>query len=250
MLGCFSSSSVAQQTSNPFESVSKQGDWTVGVPSADDVAVPTVVPNNPVQPASETDSITIGAVSVNSGSQIPPAALASSYEKFIGQETSQALLQDLAGAVSAAARDSGYIFASAQIPPQSVKIGVVEVLLDPGPIDEVRIIGSQNKQLRKILDKVQSSAALAHVVERQLLLAGDLPGITLVNSNYLREGGKGVLVVSVREDRAKGHIALDNYGPATLGPIRTRLDLDLAGLLTDSDVLTTNVIGTVAQPKS
>jgi len=47
----------------------------------------------------------------------------------------------------------------------------------------------------------------------------------------------------------KGHIALDNYGPETLGPIRTRLDLDLTGLLSDSDVLTTNVISSAFQPK-
>ena len=130
-----------------------------------------------------------------------------------------------------------------------MKIGVVEVLLDPGAIDEVQIIGSQNRRLRKILNKLLSPAARSDVVERQLLLAGDLPGITLLNSNYNREDGKGVLTVSVRENKAKGYLALDNYGPNTLGPIRARLDLELAGLLSDSDVLTTNVISSALQPK-
>ncbi|WP_197460275.1 ShlB/FhaC/HecB family hemolysin secretion/activation protein [Sphingorhabdus sp. M41] len=219
------------------------------MPSGNDVVAPAVVPQQLDQQARENPSITIGAVSINSGSQIPAELLASSYEKFIGQEASEDLLRDLASDVSAAARNRGYIFASARIPSQSVKIGIVEVLLDPGAIDEVRIIGSANRRLRKILDELQRPAALSDIVERQLLLAGDLPGITLLNSNYQREDGKGVLVVTVREDKAKGHVALDNYGPETLGPIRMRLNLDLPGLLTDSDVLTTNVIGSAIQPK-
>lgn len=244
-----SSAAFAQQAGNPFESVSNQGDWTVGVPSGNDVVAPVAVRDDTAQTTSETHSITIGAISVKSGPQIPAGVLASSYEKFIGLEANEAMLRELATAVSNTARNNGYIFASAHIPSQSVKIGIVEVLLDLGAIDEVRINGSKNKRLRKILDKLRAPAALSHIVERQLLLAGDLPGITLLNSNYQREDGKGVLIVSVREEKAKGHIALDNYGPETLGPVRTRLDLDLTGLLSDSDVLTTNVISSVFQPK-
>lgn len=249
LLFCSSSAAFAQQAGNPFESVSNQGEWTVGVPPGNDVVAPIVVRDDTFQPTSETPSITIGAVAVKSGPQIPADVLARSYEKFIGLEANEDVLRDLASAVSAAARNNGYIFASAQIPSQAVKIGIVEVLLDPGAIDEVRIIGSQNGRLRKILDKLRSPAAVSQIVERQLLLAGDLPGITLLNSNYQREDGKGVLIVSVREEKAKGHVALDNYGPETLGPVRMRLDLDLTGLLSDSDVLTTNVISSVLQPK-
>jgi len=245
-----SSSAWAQQSGNPFESVSNAGEWTVGVPPGEETVATGVAAEQPVRnPDAEASTITIGAVSVNSGPHIPAEVLASSYEAFIGQEASEDLLRDLASAVSSAARNEGYIFASAQIPPQSVKIGVVEVLLDAGAIDEVRIIGSGNKKLRAILERVKGPAALSPVVERQLLLAGDLPGITLLKSNYIRENDRGVLIVTVREDKAKGHIALDNFGPDTLGPIRARLDIDLAGLLNDSDVLTTSVISSILQPE-
>jgi hemolysin activation/secretion protein len=260
ILGCSSSNSFAQQTGNPLDSVSDLGEWTVGVPTGNDIVTPSMSAapiEVPDQTAGQPDTresngssaITIGAVNVNSGLQIPANILASSYEAFIGKAASQDMLRDLASAVSAAARDRGYIFASAQIPPQSVKIGVVEVLLDPGAIDEVRIIGSKNGRLRKILNKLECAAALSHIVERQLLLTGDLPGIKLLNSKYVREDGKGVLVVTVREINAKGHLALDNYGPETLGPIRARLNIDMTGLLSDSDVLTTNVISSALQPK-
>ena len=239
MLGCLSSAVLAQQSGNPLESVGDPGEWIVGDPTGNDMvasislAKPEAVPDQSLQQSNESRSITIGAVSVNSGSQIAGDMLASSYEKFIGQT----------------ARNRGYIFASAQVPPQSVKIGVVEVLLDPGAIDEVRIIGSNNRRLRKILDQLECKAALSHEVEQQLLLAGDLPGIRVLNSKYQREEGKGVLIVKVREDKTKGHLRVDNHGPETLGPIRARLNLDVAGLLTDSDVLTTNVISTALQPK-
>ena len=246
----YSSSALAQQSGNPFESVSRQGEWTVGVPSGDEAITTGVTAEQSLQPDNlDTPSITIGAVSVNSSPEIPGSALASSYERFIGQEVSEDLLRELASAVSEAARDRGYIFASAQIPSQAVKIGVVKVLLDPGAIDEIRINGSRNSKLRRILEKLQGPAALSHNVERQLLLAGDLPGITLLKSNYLREDGRGILLVTVREDKAKGHVALDNFGPDTLGPIRARLNLDLNGLLSDSDVLTTNVISSILQPE-
>lgn len=250
LLAFHSSSVFAQQAGNPFESVSNQGEWTVGVPAGDEAVAPGIAADQPVD-ASNTEalSITIGAVNVNSGPEIPAEVLARSYEKFIGQEANEDLLRDLASAVSSAARNEGYIFASAQIPPQSVNMGVVEVLLESGAIDEIRIVGSENRKLRKILEKLKGPAALSHMVERQLLLAGDLPGITLLRSNYLRDGGIGVLVVTVREDKATGHIALDNFGPDTLGPIRTRLDIDLTGLLSDSDVLTTNVISSILQPE-
>lgn len=250
---CYTPHALAQQTGNPFESVGNQGEWIIGDPvgrdQASQMASSVVNESHQGTVPSESGTITIGAVRVETGPEIPTHALASSYEQFIGQVASQENLSALASAVSSAARERGYIFASAQIPPQSVKIGVVSVLLEPGAIDEVRIIGSTNSRLRKILNKLRCAAARSEVVERQLLLAGDVPGISLENTSYQSENGKGVLIVTAREDDAKGHVAFDNYGPETLGPVRARLDLDIASLLTDGDVLTTNVISSALQPR-
>tara|TARA_R110000796_G_scaffold8843_3_gene28599 strand:+ start:14480 stop:16111 length:1632 start_codon:yes stop_codon:yes gene_type:complete len=250
---CHSIPALAQQNRNPFESVDNRGEWVAGDAGTrgqmEQVVAPTVAENSlhPTPPGSS--SITIGAISVTTAPEIPSQILVTSYEKFIGQEASQENLSALASAISTAARERGYIFASAQIPRQSVAIGVVSVQLDPGAIDEVRILGAQNKRLQKILNKLHCNAAHSDMIERQLLLAGDLPGISLENTSYQRENGKGVLIVTVREDKAKGYAALDNYGPKTLGPFRARLDLDIAGLLMDGDVLTTNVISSVQQPR-
>ncbi|MEO9920335.1 MAG: ShlB/FhaC/HecB family hemolysin secretion/activation protein [Parasphingorhabdus sp.] len=239
---------MAQQAVNPFESIREAGADGHDRQQSNNVAV-SVNGQQMVNGQDAAAHITVGAVSINSNGQIPPEPLASSYEPFIGLNADGETLQQLASAISDAARDQGYIFASAQVPPQSVKIGVVQVQLDPGAIDEIRIIGSKNRRLRRILNKLKCNAARAETVERQILLAGDLPSIRVNNTSYLRENGRGVLVVKVTEKKSRGYAALDNHGPNTLGPIRARLKLDLAGLLTDGDVLTTNVISTVAQPK-
>jgi len=246
--GAVSSAVSAQQTANPFESVGGDEVWTVGDPTSDRTAVPVIAPNE-LTGISDNSTIMIGAVNVETSLQIPASALAGSYEQFIGQEATIDVLQQLASAVSRTAREEGYIFASARIPSQSVKIGVVAVELDPGAIDEVRIIGSQNKRLQKILGSLKSNAARSSMIQRQLLLAGDLPDISLVNSSYVREDGRGVLVVTVNDIKAKGYAALDNHGPDTLGPIRARLNLDIAGLLSDGDVFSATVISSALQPR-
>lgn len=246
-LGAVSSAVSAQQTANPFESVDG-GVWTVGDPTSDRTATPVVAPDKLTE-ISDSSTIMIGAVNVETSLQIPPGILAGSYEQFIGQEATREVLQQLASAISTTAREEGYIFASAKIPSQSVKIGVVAVELDPGAIDEVRIVGSQNKRLQKILSSLKSNTARSSMIQRQLLLAGDLPDISSVNSSYVREDGRGVLVVTVNEIKTKGYAALDNHGPETLGPIRARLNLDIAGLLNDGDVFSATVISSAFQPR-
>ncbi len=252
LLFCAPFTVFAQEAGNPFESIAREDIWTAGDPADNQISLPIDSAAAPTQitdhSADSNTDVTIGAVNISSDIDIAAATLAEGYEQYIGQTASRATLQELASAVSDTARDQGYIFASAEIPAQAVTLGVVTVKLNPGAIDEVRIIGSDNQRVRKILDRLIGRAARSEDVERQLLLVSDVPGLTLEQTNYQREYGKGILIVRVNEKSAKGYAALDNYGPETLGPIRARLELDIAGLLTDGDVFSANVISTVAQP--
>jgi len=243
----FAAGNAAAQLSNPFESVGSDR----GILADETVShgTPTKISNErPANEPSGAGHVTLGAINVDSNNQIPAQLLANSYERFIGESADDKMLKDLADVVSEAARQQGYIFASAEIPPQSIQIGVVTVKLDPGPIDEIRIIGSKSRKLRRILEKAKGRAARIDIVERQLLLAGDLPGIRVKNSSYLKEDGKGILMVQVAEKKSKGYAALDNFGPETLGPVRAKLKLDIPGVLFDGDVLTVQATSTVTQP--
>ncbi len=244
---CSASIAAAQQTANPFDSVGENQQFPAA--TLPDNQVQTQIVENSVQAGDSNPSgTTIGAVNVQAPAGIPLAPMASQYEAFIGQSASADVLSQLASTVSRSAREQGYIFASAEIPAQAVQMGIVSVNLDPGPIHEVRIVGSDNRQLQRILDRLICDGIQSAVLERQLLLAGDLPDISVQNTRYLRENGKGILVVTVREQKARGYATIDNYGPTTLGPVRARLKLDISGLLQDSDVLTTTVTSTIAQP--
>jgi hemolysin activation/secretion protein len=205
----------------------------------------------PVEPMPQNalDGIFVGAINIDGTKQIAPEVFAPVVESFVGKRVSAPELQQMARSIANRARDQGYIFASAMVPEQSVRLGIVNVILDEGAVDEVRIIGSNNRRLRKILQKIAGGAVRKQDVERQLLLAGDLPGISIASTSYLRENGQGVLIIEVVEDRARGSVGLDNYGSKGFGPARARLQLDLTGLLDDGDTLTTQVLATPAQPK-
>lgn len=195
-----------------------------------------------------TAGVFVGAVHIDGGREIPRAAFAQVIERVLGKEAETGDLQALARAIATEARKQGYIFASAMIPQQMLTAGTITVKLDAGSVDTVRIIGSRSARLRRTLDMIVGSAVRTETMERQLLLAGDIPGIVIDSSRYVREAGGNVLIVSVHEDRHSGFIGLDNHGQRDAGPARLRLRYDMTGLI-DDDRLTVQVLATPMQPR-
>jgi hemolysin activation/secretion protein len=189
----------------------------------------------------------VGAVHIDGGREIPRAAFAPLIERVLGKEAATSDLQALARAIATEARKQGYIFASAMIPEQTVSAGTITVRLDAGSVDSIRISGSNSVRLRRTLDVIVGPAVRTETMERQLLLAGDIPGIVIDSTRYVREAAGNVLIVEVHEDRHSGFIGLDNYGPRDSGPARLRLRYDMTGLI-DDDRLTVQVLATPMQP--
>jgi hemolysin activation/secretion protein len=196
--------------------------------------------------ASPAIGVFVGAIQVDGGREIPRATFAPVIERFIGQRADTSDLRAIARAIADAARRQGYVFASAMIPAQNAETGTITVKLDPGAVDAVRIVGSDSVRLRRTLDLIRGPAVRREVLERQLLLAGDIPGIIVDTSRYAREPDGAVLIVEVKEDRLSGAVGADNYGSREIGPARARLRLDLTGLM-DGDVLTLQAVATPLQ---
>lgn len=194
-------------------------------------------------------TVFVGAVQIDGLDKLSPSLFVPVIEKAMGREAQPEDLVALAGAIANTARTQGYIFASAIILPQTVQAGVLRVQLDEGAVDEVRISGSDNGRLRSILHHLISRSAQKDEVERQLLLAADVPGITITKTRYVRENGKGVLLVDVHEDRGRGLLVADNQGPDATGPVRVRLSYNFNSLLTDGDVLYVQLLDTVVEPE-
>ena len=223
------------------KSSSAQPQPTTGAPVAPS-AIQTASPT-----ANETSAV-IGAIQIDGRSETRVRDFAAVIEQHLGEEGRPEALSNIAASIANVAREQGFIFASAMIPPQSLHAGLLRIKLDEGRVDEVRIIGSDNRRLHSILMQLRGRVGTRRQVERRLLLAEDLPGITILQTRFVREQENGVLVVEVRDGDA-GYIGLDNYGPDANGPIRARVSYDLAGLLNDGDLLSVQIIDTVAQPR-
>ena len=85
-------------------------------------------------------------------------------------------------------------------------------------------------------------------VERLLLIAGDIDGITIVRNRYVREGKRGILLVDLFARPQRLRAVLDNDSTAPVGPLQLRLDADIAGLLAADDVVSVTYVTTPAQP--
>lgn len=190
----------------------------------------------------------VGAVRVEGGERFGAAAFASQIESVLGKAADEGTLQQLANAIARQVRDEGYIFASVIVPPQAVRMGIVTVRLDPGLIDEVRIIGSTNRLLSRTLQPLARHAVRKQELERQILLAEDIPGIRVVRTRYLREGDRRILEVQVSEDRVEASLALDNWGSSNYGPVRARLSGSVSSLAVPGDQIDASGTLTVAEP--
>jgi len=187
-------------------------------------------------------------INIEGGDDLPGAEMAAAIAPFAGHRLSGGDLQDLLTAVSGVARAHGYLFAHSAVPPQMITAGVLHIALDEGRVDEVRLTGTARSAVVEVLRPLQGHAPKRDEVERRLMLAGDLPGITIGKVSYAIEGSKGVLIVPVRFTRTSGSATIDNRGLDALGPERARLSVNVNSLLTDNDQVTFQGLATPVQP--
>jgi hemolysin activation/secretion protein len=220
---------------------------------------------NPVQPkrkapltvsrpeAGSTDirsEILAGAIHIDGASELPPGAFTAVIEKYVARTLSGADLRSLASDVANVARSAGFGLATAWIPQQRIDNGVLRVMLDEGRIDAVEVTGNGAAAVRPYLEPLAGSRSVSTgALERQLVLAGDVPGIRMGKAKLQRRGGRNILVVQAVRDRVRGYASIDNWGSSTVGPVRARLTAEINGLLAEDDSLTVGGIVTPMQPK-
>ncbi len=217
-----------RSSARPEERFAKPVDLTIAEPQMPDSA--------PLVEEAPTN-FRIGAIGVVGADALDVEVFSPVVETFIGQEATEEDLASLTQQIADIAREEGYIFASAYIPEQSVQMGVLEIKLIEGMVDAVRIIGSDNQHLLKLLSSLEGKVAHRPEIERRLLLAGDIPDIRVRSTKFLQEDGRNILQVTVRERGDRARIQADNYGSESFGPIRARLSADLKAAINDSDAL-------------
>jgi hemolysin activation/secretion protein len=181
------------------------------------------VPKTEVR-ASTKPLFKLRAVSVAGASAIAGDALAEAYRPFLGKTVSQADLVAIAGAITELYRASGYSLSRAIIPPQDIKGGKIRVKVIEGYIAEVALKGDDVDRfwIRPLLDRIVGERpSQQKTLERQLLLANDVPGVQVADTSLEEIGrlsGKFRLIVRVKTWRIFTALGVDNQGAAAVGP--------------------------------
>ncbi len=208
-------------------------------------------------PAAGTGAETIGSsmqlmvrgVTVEGAGDLNDNRVRAAVAPFENRLLSREDLQRLLAAVSGVARADGFLFARSTIPAQELTDGVLLIRLDLGKIDEARLIGADVPAAQDLLAPLVGRAPRKTELEQQLMLVGDLPGVSLGSSRYVVENGRGILVVPVSHKAVTARAALDNRGLSALGPIRLQLGVDINGVLASDDQLSIDGVITPVQPK-
>ncbi len=210
---------------------------------------PTIVESRASVDSATAEAVMIGAVQIEGLEILSPTMFSAVVDDFVGQELDTTGLERLARAIADRARREGLVFASAMVPPQSIRMGVVRVQLDEGRVDEVRIEGTYNARVARLLQSLAGRAVRGDELERALLTAADSPGVTIGQTRFERAGGRGILHVEVARKLARGKVEADNSGSKGIGRVRARLSLDLSDLLGEGDNLSVNAVSTPINPK-
>ncbi|KQN25492.1 hypothetical protein ASE86_04445 [Sphingomonas sp. Leaf33] len=204
-------------------------------------AVPaTVIP--------ETIAVEVGAITFEGLRDLSERDFSDIFARYIGRSLSADELTRLTEEIGSRARGRGYVFASAAIAPQRLSAGVLRVQYDPGILEAVRIDGDENAAVRAALAPLIGRPARMDEVERRLLIAGDVSGVTILRSAFVREDGRGTLVVKTSETRTRVRAVFENDSTAPIGPEQFRIDADINGVLASDDAFTVTYVSTPFEP--
>lgn len=189
----------------------------------------------------------LSRVSVTGAGAVASDTLAAAYRPYLGRTVSKADLADIADKITAIYRDAGYALSRALIPPQDVKDGRIRIQVVEGAIAEVVLKGdgAEHFGLHALLDPLtQERPARLATLERQLLLASDIPGIRIADTGLEEIGtasGKFRLTVFVEAWRVFTTVSLDNRGTPAVGPLQGYLATSVNSVLQTSDMFAVNL---------
>jgi len=174
---------------------------------------------------------------------LPPEQFRPIYAALIGTQVTVTKILDVADAIEDTYRRQGYVLAHAFVPPQRVRDGVFTINVVEGYVTALAFEGGDDatqKLLRSYLQPVLAARPLAlPVLERALLLANDLGGITA--AGVLRPApavpGASELLVTITPSRVTGGLNLDNRGSQFAGFWTMAGDAEANGVIAAGDQL-------------
>jgi hemolysin activation/secretion protein len=200
-----------------------------------DQVVPQVEPERQIQGDATKIKFNLTAVVVEGSTVYDAGALSEAWAGMVGKQISLADAQLIADRITARYRNDGYILSRAIIPAQRIAGGSLRIQVVEGYIKDYRIdgvfpdgmagggpISGVRAKLAAYAEKMVGTRPItAKMMERYLLLANDLPGITAQAVLAPAQGGDpggATLVVQAKKKAVDFFGSVDNYGSRFSGP--------------------------------
>ncbi|MEJ8857949.1 ShlB/FhaC/HecB family hemolysin secretion/activation protein [Variovorax robiniae] len=209
-------------TQNPCDSCNRQVAQAARPPAG--AAMPQDLPRTPAPPP----TFRLNDIRLNGAQALSADELKSATQPYIGRDVALADLEALAKAITDLYRARGYFLATAVVPVQTVRDGVVEISVIEGKLGKVDVLVAPDApiseaRVRGFLSDLQPGQAVnAQSYERAMLLLSDQPGMRAASG--LQEGltpGTSDLTVEVTPARRWAFQAeADNHGTEESGRYR------------------------------
>lgn len=191
--------------------------------------------------------LVVGAIDIVGLREMTRAAFAEIIERYVGRTLTGAELASLANALASRAREV-YPLANATIERQSLRAGVLQIRIDEGQLDEVALDGPAHAAVLATLRPLVGAHPVTRAaLERRLLLAEDIDGVTLGKVRVERRADRNVLVVPLIYSRFAMQYSLDNDSTRPLGPLEVLASGRANCLLDDDDTLHAFVLNSVPE---
>lgn len=190
----------------------------------------------------------IGAIEIVGLSRLRNADFSDIVQQFIGQTLNGDEVAALVDRLASRARQR-FPLASARIAPQTLIAGILRVEIDEGHVDAIELKGFSNSRLEGILRQLITEAPVtAGQLERALLLARDLDGVSIRETRIRRDGERNILVVQGSYDRFRGQLTIDNDTTNPIGPLEVLAFMQGNGVLAHGDSLQGYILAALPEP--
>ncbi len=182
-------------------------------------------PRPEIPPEAAAIKFTLTNLTISGSTVYDVAEFEGLYQEFIGTEVTLQTLRDIADRIEAKYRGDEYVATRALVPAQRITDGAVEIRVVEGSIRNIIVrgdIGPSDKLVRSYLANLRTGKPLRWPeAERYLLLARDVPGLSLTGTLRKTPGvevGGVDLVVDVAHKQFEGFANVQNYSAETTGP--------------------------------